>query len=143
MHPEQRLLLGAIARSLPWTAVGIAVTVAACVLAGAPRWAASMVVPVVAFLVPLAYARRELRAVRAAARERGATPPPRRLRALAAAHVAFPLVGVPLAIEGLRTGNRALAWVGTGLLVFVVVDATVLLPWHAARRQRRVRAGRP
>lgn len=99
-----------------------------------------MVVPAVACAVPLAYARGERRAMAAAARERGASPPPRWVVALAAAHVAAPLVGVPLAIEGLRAGSQALALAGTGLLVLVVLDGTVLLPWHTARRQRRERA---
>jgi hypothetical protein len=92
--------------------------------------------------VPLVHARGERRAMGAAARERGAGPPSRGLRALAAAHLVFPLIGVPLAIEGLRTGDRVLAAAGTSLLGFVVLDAAVVLPWYTARRQRRERAAR-
>jgi hypothetical protein len=96
-------------------------------------------VPAVALAVPLACARRELRAMRTA---HGTAPVPRVLAAVAAAHVVLPLVGVPLAIEGLRSGNRAVAFVGTGLLAVVVVDSAIVLPWLTARRQKRRRAGR-
>jgi hypothetical protein len=80
--------------------------------------------------------------MRAAARERGAAPASRGQWVLAAAHIVLPLIGVPLAIEGLRSGNHALALVGTALLVLVVVDSAIVLPWLAARRDRRTRAGR-
>jgi hypothetical protein len=129
---EQRRFLRALARSLPWALAAILVTAGLCLLVGAPRWAASILVPVVGVLVPLAYARDELRAQRGAA---GAW-------ALAAAHLVLPLVGIPLAIEGLRSGNRALAMTGTGLLVLVVVSSAIVLPWLTARRQKRERAGR-
>jgi hypothetical protein len=101
---------------------------------GVPRWAASILVPLVAVAVPLAYAREERRAIRGTAS--------RAWLAVAAAHVVLPLIGVPLAVEGLRSGNRAVALVGTGLLAAVVVDAAVVLPWLAARRQKRGRGAR-
>jgi hypothetical protein len=102
----------------------------------------SILVPMVGVAVPLACAREEWRALLAAARERGAAAPSRRGWALAAAHLVLPLAGVPLAIEGLRSGNRALAMVGTGLLVLVVVNSAIVLPWRTARRQKRERARR-
>jgi hypothetical protein len=141
MHPEQRRFLRAIARGLPWALAAGAAMALACLLLGAPRWAASIAVPLAASPVPLVHARAERRAMVAAARGRGAGPLSRGLVALAAAHVALPLVGVPLAVEGLRSGNRPLAVAGTSLLAFVVLDGAILLPWHAARRQRRARSG--
>jgi hypothetical protein len=140
--PEQRRFLQALVRSLPWVLAAVAVAVGFSVALAAPRWAISILVPCVACAVPLVYTRAERRAMGAAARERGAGAPSRGLRALAAAHLVLPLIGVPLAIEGLRTGDRILALAGTSLLGFVVLDAAVLLPWHTARRQRRERASR-
>ena len=103
---------------------------------GAPRWATSILVPTVALLASLAYTRDEWRAMR------GPAAPSPAVLAIAGAHVVLPLVGVPLAIEGLRSGNRALAIVGTALLALVVANSAVLLPWLTARRQRRERARR-
>ncbi|HKP90906.1 MAG TPA: hypothetical protein VJT75_13145 [Thermoleophilaceae bacterium] len=54
--------------------------------------------------------------------------------------MALPLVAVPLAIEGLRSHDDALAIVGTALLACVVVNSAIVLPWVTARRQRRRRA---
>jgi hypothetical protein len=129
---EQRRFLHAVARSLPWAVAAVVVTIGLCALLGAPRWAASIAVPTVALAVPLAYAREGLRAIRG-----GAT---RSQLAVVAAHVALPLVGVPLAVEGLRSDDRPLAIVGTALLACVVLNAAIVLPWLTARRQRRGRA---
>jgi hypothetical protein len=130
--PEQRKLLRAIARSLPWALAAIAATGALCIALDAPRWLTSILVPLVALAAPLAYARDELRLAGGGAS--------RSAMAVAAAHVGFPLVGVPLAIEGLRSHRDLLAVVGTTLLALVVVDSAVVLPWITARRQRRSRA---
>ena len=132
MPDEQRRLLRAIARSLPWALAAIAAAGALCLLLDAPRWLTSILIPLVALTAPLAYARNELRVAGGGAS--------RSAMAVAAAHVGFPLVGVPLAVEGLRSHQDVLAIVGTTLLALVVVDSAVVLPWMTARRQRRSRA---
>ena len=109
------------------------VTLAICLWLDVPRWATSMLVPATPMIVGFALVRHELR---------GVTLPSRPYLALAAAHLLLPIVGVPLAIEGLRTHNRALAIVGTSLLGLVVVNSAVILPWRTARRHSRERARR-
>jgi hypothetical protein len=136
--PDQRRLLHALARSLPWALAAIVLAVVLCLALGVPRLAVSLIVPAVAVAVPLACTREERREARAAARARGGGRP-RGPGALAAVHVAACLTGVPLATQGLRAGNRTLAMAGTALLAIVVLDSAVLFPWRTARRQRRER----
>jgi hypothetical protein len=137
--PEQRRLLRAIARSVPWALAAILATAGLCLVLGAPRWATSILVPAAALAAVAACTRDDWRALRGGP---GGSAPSRGAMAVAVAHLVLPIVGVPVAIEGLRTHDRSLAIAGTSLLVIVVLNSAVLLPWRTARRQKRERAGR-